>query len=68
MQPQGPRLTGAETGRGRIAVDWVTRRAQVVCYRCGKKRYYMSKCREGERIRILELEKEIKKLKGKGGQ
>jgi len=28
----------------------------------------MYKYREGERIRILELEKEIEELKGKGGQ
>jgi len=60
---------GAETGRGRIAVDGTaTRRAQVVCYQCRKKEHYMSKCGEGERIRILELEKEIEELKGKGRQ
>jgi len=28
----------------------------------------MSKCKEGQRIRILELEKEIEELKEKGGQ
>ena len=67
-QPQTPRLTGVETGHGRIAVDWVTRKAQMVCHRCSKKEHLMYKCREGERIRILELEKEIKELKGKGGQ
>jgi len=35
MQPQTQRLTGVETGRGRIAVDWAAIRAQVVCHRCG---------------------------------
>ena len=63
-----PRLTGIETGRGRMAVDWVARRAQVVCYQCGKKGHYMSECGEVERIRILELEREVEELKGKGGQ
>jgi len=67
VQPQAPRLTGAETGRGRMAVDWVARRALVICYWCGKKGHYMSECEKGQRIRILELEKEIEKLKGKGG-
>ena len=67
-QPQTPRLTGAETRRGRMAVDWTTRRAQVVCYRYRKKGHYMSECKEGQRIRILELEKEVEELKGKGGQ
>jgi len=67
-QPQAPRLTGAETGRGRMAVDWAMKRAQVVCYRCGGKEYYMNECGKGQRIRILELEKEIEELKGKGGQ
>jgi len=67
MQIQTPRLTGAETGRERMAVDrTTTKRAQVVCYWCGKKGHYMSECREGERIRLLELEKEIEELKGKG--
>jgi len=67
MQIQTPRLTGVETGRERMAVDrTATRRAQVVCYQCGKKGHYMSECREGERIRILELEKEIEELKEKG--
>ena len=64
-QPQTPRLTRAETGRGRMAVDWAARRAQITCYRCG---HYITECGEGQRIRILELEKEIKELKGKGGQ
>jgi len=63
-----PRLTGAETGKERMAVDWTARRAQVVCYQCRKKGHYMSKCGEGERIRILELKKEIEELKEKGGQ
>ena len=31
-QPQAPRLTGAETGQGRMAVDWAARKAAVVCY------------------------------------
>ena len=31
-QPQAPRLTGAETGRGRMAVDWTARRASVTYY------------------------------------
>ena len=68
MQSQTPRLTGAETGRGQMAVDWATRRAAAVCYWCGQKGHYMSECGEGQRIRILELEKEVEKLKGKGGQ
>jgi len=51
-----------------MAVDWVARRAQVVCYQCGKKGHYMSECGEVERIRILELEREVEELKGKGGQ
>jgi len=68
VQPQVPRLTGAETGRGRMAVDWATRRASVVCYRCGKKGHFQSECGEEQRIRILELEKQVEELKGKGGQ
>ena len=68
MQPQVPRLTGAETGRGRMAVDWATRRALIVCYWCGKKRHFQSECGEEQRIRILELEKQVEELKGKGGQ
>jgi len=28
----------------------------------------MNECGEAERIRILELEKEVEELKGKGGQ
>ena len=67
-QPQMPRLTGAETGSGQMAVDWATRKAQMVCHQCGKKGHLMYKCRESERIRILELEKEIEELKEKGGQ
>ena len=67
-QSQVPRLTGTETGSGRMAVDWATRKAQMVCHRCGKKGHLMYECRESERIRILELEKEIEQLKGKGGQ
>jgi len=63
-----PRLTGAETGRGRMAVDWTTRRASVVCYRCGKKGHFQSRCGEEQRIRILELEKQIEELKGKREQ
>ena len=63
-----PRLTGAETGRGRMAVDWAARRASVVCYQCGKKGHFLSECGEEQRIRILELEKEVEELKGKGGQ
>jgi len=63
-----PRLTGAETSRGRMAVDQTARRVAVVCYRCGKKWHFQSKCGEEQRIRILELEKEIKELKGKGVQ
>jgi len=51
-----------------MAVDWATRRAAAVCYWCGQKGHYMSECGEGQRIRILELEKEVEKLKGKGGQ
>jgi len=56
-----------ETGRGRIAVDWVARRALVVCYQCRKKGHYMNECGEAERIRILEFEREVEELKGKGG-
>ena len=67
-QIQMPRLTGAETGRGRMAVDWATRRAQVTCYQCRQKGHYMTECGEGQRIRILELEKEIGELKEKGRQ
>jgi len=51
-----------------MAVNWATRKAQMVCHQCGKKRHLMYECRESERIRILELEKEIEQLKGKGGQ
>jgi len=68
VQTQVPRLTGAEIGRGRMVVDWAARRALVVCYWCGKKGHFQSKCGEEQRIRILELEKEIEELKGKGGQ
>jgi len=63
-----PRLIGAEIGSERMAVDGVARKVQVVYYWCGKKGHYRSKCGEGERIRILELEKEIEELKGKGEQ
>jgi len=49
-------------------VDWAARRAQVTCYRYGQKGHYMTECGEGQRIRILELKKEIEELKGKGGQ
>ena len=63
-----PRLTGAETGSRRMAIDWVARKAPMVCHQCRKKGHFMSECRETERIRILELENEIKELKGKGGQ
>ena len=68
LQPQMPRLTGAETGRGRMAVDWAARRVLVICYWCRKKGHYMTECEEGQRIRILELEKEIEELKEKGGR
>ena len=68
LQPQTPRLTGAETGHGRMAIDWTARRTLVTCYWCGKKGHYMSKCEEAQRIRILELEKKVEELKGKGGQ
>ena len=51
-----------------MAVDWATRKAQMVCHQCGKKGHLMYECRESERIRILELEREIEELKGKGGQ
>ena len=68
MQIQTPRLTRAETGRGEMAVDWAVRRASVVCYQCEKKGHYITECGEEQRIRILELEKEIEELKGKGGQ
>jgi len=68
MQIQTPRLTRAETGRGRMAVDWAARRVAVVCYQCRQKGHYMTECGEGQRIRILELEKEIEELKGKEGQ
>ena len=44
------------------------RRALVVCYWCGKKGHFQSECREEQRIRILELEKQVEELKGKGGQ
>ena len=67
-QPQMPRLTGAEIGRGRMAVDWTARRTLVVYYWCGKKGHFQSKCGEEQRIRILELEKELEELKGKGEQ
>jgi len=67
-QIQTPRLTGAETGRGRMAVDWATRKAQMACHRYSKKGHLMYECRKSERIRILELEKKIEELKGKGGQ
>ena len=67
-QPQAPRLTGAETGHGRIAVDWTRIKAQMVCHWYRKKGHFSRECREEERIRILELEKEIEELKGKGGQ
>jgi len=63
-----PRLTGAEIEKGRIAVDGAARRAQVVCYQCSKKGHYASECGEEARIRILELEKQVEELKGKGGQ
>jgi len=63
-----PRLTGAETGRGEMIIDWMAKKASVVCYWCGKKGHYMSECGEEQRIRILELEKEIEELKEKGGQ
>jgi len=68
VQPQTPRLTEAETGSGRMAVDWAARRAAVTCYQCGKKGHYMTECGEMQRIRIVELEKEVEELKGKGGQ
>ena len=68
VQPQAPRLTGAETGKGRMAVDWAARRALVVYYQCRKKGHFQSECGEEQRIRILELEKEVEELKGKGGQ
>jgi len=68
LQPQMPRLMGAETGRGRMAVDWAARRALVVYYQCRKKGHYMNECREAERIRILELKREVEELKGKEGQ
>ena len=67
-QLQMPRLTRAEIGSGRMAVDWAMRKAQMVCHQCRKKGHLMYECRESERIRILELEKEIEELKGKGGQ
>jgi len=51
-----------------MVVDGAVRKVQVVCYQCGKKGHYRSECREEERIRIVELEKEIEKLKGKGEQ
>jgi len=51
-----------------MAVDWAARKAQMACHQCGKKRHFMKEWREGERIRILELEKKIKELKGKGEQ
>jgi len=60
-----PRLTGTETEREEMAVDWATRRAQVVC---GKKGHYIRECGEETRIRIIELEKQVEELKGKGRQ
>jgi len=51
-----------------MAVDWVMIRAQVVCHWCGKKEYYMRECGKEARIRILELEKKVEELKGKGEQ
>ena len=51
-----------------MAVDQTARRVAVVCYRCSKKWHFQSECGEEQRIRILELEKEIKELKGKGVQ
>ena len=40
----------------------------MVCHQCRKKGHYKNKCRKEERIRIVELEKEIEELKGKEGQ
>ena len=58
------RLTGAETGQERVAVNWTTRRAQVVCYKCGKKRHYLADCKEADRIRIAELKEALKGSRG----
>jgi len=41
-----------------MVVDWATRRAQVVCYQCGKRGHYISECKEGQRIRILKIGEE----------
>jgi len=68
MQLQMQILTGAETGSERMAVDWAKIRAQVVYHQCGKKEHYMRECGKEARIRILELEKQVEELKGKGGQ
>ena len=44
------------------------RRALVVCYWCGKKGHFQSERGEEQRIRILELEKQVEELKGKEEQ
>jgi len=56
---------GAETRRESMVVNWAAKRAQMVCYQCGKKGHILAYCREADRIRIAELEEQ---LKGSGGQ
>ena len=61
---QGLRLTGAETGQGKMAVDWAAKRAQMVCYQYSKKGHILAYCREADRIRIAELEEQLKEYRG----
>jgi len=48
-----------------MVVNWAAKRTQTVCYQCGKKSHILAYCREADRIRIAELEEQ---LKGSGGQ